>query len=270
MIRRGPANGETNVLGTLVNGLAAVEELAKGPSSISSLSRALGLPRQKTYRLVNTLVRTGWAARGGGVDTYRLTTRVWEIGTRGLQATSVSDLRGQLATEAQELAKVYGESVHLTIMDGVEVVYIDKVDGTAPIRSYTELGGRAPAFCVATGKALLAFSSPEKVDTVIDAGLTAFTDATVATPDALRAELALTRQRGYAVNRGEWRAGVAGVAVPILLMGDEATAALGFSGPIERINANLDELIEALRRSVTSVGGDAVGNDRAARIAART
>jgi len=240
------ASGQ-GVLSTLANGLAVLEELVGKPSTLRQLAQDVGLPRQTTYRLIHTLTTLGWVDRNRTDDTYSLSPRLWSLAARSFDLT---DLRGSLAPTVRQLADTYGETVHLAVYDRGSVVYVDKQDGSHPIRSYTQLGGRAPAYCVATGKVLLAHKGPAEWDAVCAVGLVAHTDVTVSDPDRLRAELRGVERCGYAVNLGEWRAGVGGVAVPIASATGEVVAALGFSGPSDRIRPQLDTLIAALRDAV--------------------
>jgi IclR family transcriptional regulator, KDG regulon repressor len=129
------------------------------------------------------------------------------------------------------------------------VVHIDKADGSNPVGSYTTLGGRAPAYCVATGKLLLAHSNATVREQVLQGELTRFTPLTLAEAPLLRRELERVRTDGFAVNRGEWRAGVGGVAVPVMSPFNDVVAALGFSGPADRILGRMEELILALREA---------------------
>ncbi|MEJ2016577.1 MAG: IclR family transcriptional regulator, partial [Limibacillus sp.] len=126
------------------------------------------------------------------------------------------------------------ETVHLSLLDGLEVVYVEKLDGVLPIRAYTSLGSRAPAYAVATGKALLAEQNEALFDR-FEGALEAYTKLTVVEVPALKREARKVREQGYAINRGEWRAGVGGVASPVFDGAGQAIAALGISGPTERL-----------------------------------
>jgi DNA-binding IclR family transcriptional regulator len=123
------------------------------------------------------------------------------------------------------------ESVHLSVLDGLEVVYMDKIESAQAIRSYTTIGGRGPAWCVATGKAMLAASGRDAHDF---GKLKRFTPTTVIDPEKLNNEFAKIRSRGYAINRGEWREGVVGIAAAIVDGAGEIVAGIGISGPEAR------------------------------------
>lgn len=236
-------------LSTLANGLCVVERLAEGPTSMRELAAAVGLPRQTTYRIVATLIAEGWVDREG--ETYRASPRMWSLAA---QSFSLTDLRDAHAGVVRRLADEHGESVHLAVYDRGSVVYIDKADGSHPVGSYTTLGGRAPAYCVATGKLLLAHAEPLALQRVLADGLVPHSPLTITAPDALRVELERVRVDGYAVNRGEWRLGVGGVAVAVRSPFNEVVAALGFSGPSDRILTRLDELVLALREATGADG----------------
>ncbi len=240
---------DPNRLSTLTNGLRVLEHLVERPMSMRELATTVGLPRQTTYRIVATLIADGWVDRDGA--TYRASPRMWSLAA---QSFSLTDLRDAMAGTVRRLADEHGESVHLAVYDRGSVVYIDKADGSHPVGSYTTLGGRAPAYCVATGKLLLAHTDPTTLEQVISQGLLQHSPLTLTQPGALRLELERVLSDGYAVNRGEWRLGVGGVAVPVLSPFNEVVAALGFSGPSDRILTRLDELVLALREATGADG----------------
>ena len=127
-----------------------------------------------------------------------------------------------------------GETVHLSVLDHQEVVYVHKVESPNPVRSYTQIAGRVPAHCVATGKAMMAFKSSAWLSDVAEQ-LAAVTPRTITQPAILLAEMREIRRNGYAVNRGEWRYGVNGLAAPILDRTGTVIAAVGVSGPEGRL-----------------------------------
>jgi IclR family transcriptional regulator, KDG regulon repressor len=236
-------------LSTLANGLRVVEALIGRWTTMRELAAECGLPRQTTYRIVSTLITEGWVDRDG--DRYRASPRLWSLAA---QSFSFDDLRTAHAAAVRDLADTYGETVHLAVYDRGTAVYIDKADGSNPVGSYTTLGGRSPAYCVATGKVLLAFADATAQEAVLSGELEQHTPLTLADRSALRRELEQVRHDGYAVNRGEWRESVGGLAIPIYSPFNEVVAAIGFSGPTERLLPRVDELLLALRER-TGVDG---------------
>jgi DNA-binding IclR family transcriptional regulator len=158
--------------------------------------------------------------------------KLFELGAMQLARL---DVRRMALPAMRQLAEHTAETVHLSVIDGDTVIYIDKIDSPQPVRAYSTVGGRAPAWCVATGKALLAFQSSDYLDGCLSE-LKPFTPLTVTDRAALEAELANVARFGYAVNRGEWRETVGGVASPIFNALGAVVAAIGISGPIERLS----------------------------------
>lgn len=145
------------------------------------------------------------------------------------------DLKRHAEHVMEALADATGESVHLSVRDRDEVVYVHKIEGRNPIRAYTQIGGRAPIYCVATGKAMLAFQSDEYILRVSQ-HLASHSPNTITVPQQLLKELKLIRSQGYAVNIGEWRAEVSGVGTSIFDSAGQVIAAVGISGPTERFD----------------------------------
>jgi len=134
----------------------------------------------------------------------------------------------------RELARETRETVHLSVLDGLDVVYVDKIDSAQPLHAYSTVGGRAPAYAVATGKALLAFQAPDYIEHYGNLVRKHTEDTHISIP-ALKQELADVARVGYAMNRGEWRPGIGGIAAPIFNGLDKVVAAIGISGPLERL-----------------------------------
>jgi DNA-binding IclR family transcriptional regulator len=227
---------------TLLKGLSVLEAIAdmQGESRvIDDVAERVGLTRSNTHRTLQTLMHAGYVERDPINGGFRGTMKIFALGVRQLGQMDVRKIAPPyLAT----LAKQTGETVHLSVLDGAEVIYIDKIDSVQPIRAYSMVGGRAPAHAVATGKALLAAQPPAYLDG-LPKKLPRFTANTVVDRELLKTELAKAARVGYAVNRGEWREGVGGVASPVYDGYDRPVAALGISGPLDRLTiARMKEL----------------------------
>lgn len=247
---------------TLLKGLTvleAVTDVDRPPRTIDELAERLGMTRSNAHRTLQTLMHAGYVVRdeGGG---YRGGIRLFELAARQL---GLLDLRRCAAPAMRALADQTGETVHLSVLDGMEVVYIDKIDSPQPIRAYSMVGGRAPAHAVATGKALLAFQPDGWLDGRAQA-LVPHTPATITSLPALKDELRKAVRQGYAVNRGEWREGVGGIAVAVFNALDEVVAAVGISGPLDRLPvARVKKLapdVQACARAVSGAMGHPGGS----------
>lgn len=216
---------------TLAKGLAALEWLVRQqrPCRVSELAEELGIARSNAHRTLQTLIECGWAVQDEATSAYRPGVRLIEMGAL---VEGASDLRTRLRPVLAKLAVASGETIHLAALDGAEIVYLDKFDSPLPVAAYSRVGGRAPAYCVASGKALLAAMDERTAELRTRLGrLVPHTPNTITDVAALEAELARSRERGWAENREEWRLGVCGLGAPVFDARGEAVAAVGMSVP---------------------------------------
>lgn len=216
---------------TLAKGLAAIEWMTRRQRDcrVTDLAQAFGVARSNAHRTLQTLVECGWATQDPVTSAYRPSLRLFELGAL---VAEVSDITTLLRPHLAALAQATGETIHLATLDGAEIVYLDKFDSPLPVAAYSRIGGRAPAYCVASGKALLAAADLDGAALRKRLGtLVAHTPHSITTFEALESELARTRTRGFAENREEWRVGVCGLGAPVFNARGEAVAALGMSVP---------------------------------------
>jgi Transcriptional regulator len=243
---------------TLLKGLKLLEILARSPQArgTTDLAGALGVPKSNAHRTLQSLIHAGFVQQDEN-GLYECTSKLFELGNA---AFGRQDIRKIAAGEMQRLASITKETIHLSILDRIEVIYIDKIESPQPVRAYSEIGGRAPAHCVASGKAQLAFAGAHKLDALPDP-LPSFSSHTRASRADLNKELVQIRELGYAVNRGEWRESVGGVASPIFDATGRCVAAIGVSGPTDRMTATereqySSEVLAAARAVTRMTGGD--------------
>ncbi|WP_255951115.1 IclR family transcriptional regulator [Streptomyces odontomachi] len=219
---------------TLLKGLRVLETVARsaGPRGVSELARELELTRSNVHRTMQTLVAAGYLRASADGAGYECTVKLFELGSAVMERV---DVRRVAQHYIRRLAEQTAETVHLSILDDAEVVYLDKVESPQPVRAYSSIGGRAPAHCVASGKALLAALPGDTLDAFLARDLPAWTERTITDPAELARDLAQTRETGCAVNRGEWRISVAGVAAVVFDGAGRPAAAIGVSGPVDRV-----------------------------------
>jgi DNA-binding IclR family transcriptional regulator len=219
---------------TLLKGLSVLEMLAEMEGearSIDEVAARVGLTRSNTHRTLQTLVQAGYVERDLQRGGYRHTMKMFALAVRQMSRLDVRKLAPPVMAR---LAQETGETIHLSVLDGFDVIYIDKIDSVQPIRAYSMVGGRAPAYAVATGKALLAAEGDAYVRRHADA-LQRHTATTLADLPSLQADLTKAARVGYAINRGEWRDGVGGLASPVFNGHERPVAAIGISGPLDRL-----------------------------------
>ena len=252
---------------TLVKGLTVLEWLARQPRpcGVSEAARALGLARSNAHRTLQTLVACGFAQQNPETSAYRPSLRLFELGSLvGAAADTTLLVRPHLA----RLASATGETIHLAQLEGADIVYLDKFDSPLPVAAYSRVGGRAPACCVASGKAALAAYHPSVADLrALFGRLHAHTPNSITDFDRLHAELARTAERGYAENREEWRLGVCGLGAPVFDARGEPVAAVGMSVPSMRFarahaRALARELLACARDASQALGYRVGGSER--------
>jgi DNA-binding IclR family transcriptional regulator len=239
---------------TVVKALRLLEILAleEDATTLTVIADRCGITKSNAHRLLRTLEKSSYVRQDPDRRTYSPTLKLWELGVRVFERI---DIKAAAARHLITLARATNESVHLSVLDGREVVYIDKVDCTHAVRAYITVGERAPAFCTATGRAILSFM-PLELALAACIGLKKFTTQTIADQRSLRAEFDSVRKRGYSITRGEWREGVIGLGAPIRSRNGAVVAGVGIAGPSERLrNADL----EALGRAVV-FAADAISN----------
>ncbi len=235
---------------SLERALAIVNRLCHGqPIGVTEFTRELALAKSTVHRLLSTLEQAGFVARTADAR-YRLGMKLWEAGCAAIRGLSVRDAARPVM---EVLANRTGETVHLSIWDQREAIYIDKVDGTNPIRLHSTIGGRAPAHATASGLALLAFQEAATQARVSRGSRKKFTERTITTPERLRRRLAEIRRKGYALSAGAWYPGTAGVAAPIRSHTGCVVAALSVAGPAERIVSRAPELGVTVRAAAEEV-----------------
>ncbi len=216
---------------TLAKGLAVLEWLARAEraSRVVDVAQAFGLTRSNAHRTLQTLVECGWAVQDAATSAYRPSMRLFELGAL---TDAAADMAGLVRPQLARLAQATGETIHLATLDGPDILYLDKFDSPLPVAAYSRVGGRAPAYCVASGKALLAARGLEGPALQALLGtLVAHTPKSITRFDDLSAELARTRARGFGENHEEWRTGVCGLGAPVFNARGEAVAAVGMSVP---------------------------------------
>jgi IclR family KDG regulon transcriptional repressor len=214
--------------------LELLREHPKG-LGVSDIAEKLDLSTTTAHRLVNTLIACKVVEQNGDNRHYRLAPYLLLYSKAVLDRFDfISSSRPYLG----ELSKAVGETVFMGILDDFELVYVDHVDSLDhALRLTPQIGRRHSAHATALGKVLLA-NLPASVIEVYFSGteqLERLTDNTITDPAALRQELALTCQRGYALDNEESETGICCIAMPVRNVEGQTVAAVSISGPATRI-----------------------------------
>jgi DNA-binding IclR family transcriptional regulator len=189
---------------------------------VSELARRLGLGKSTVHRMLTTLVAEGLIEQNPRTGGYRLGIVMFELG----QAVRVHmDLHAAVGPILGELRAQTGESSQVGVLDGHEVVYVDRMESAHSLRLFTETGRRVPVHCTSSGKVLLAYLPEARRQAVL-----------------LAAELDRVRRRGWAEAVNEREVGVASIAAPVRDISGEVVAAISIGVPLARCS------VMALRR----------------------
>lgn len=214
---------------SMIERMTLILDAFDGPDPVRTLldvADRTGLPRSSVHRIIDQMVRLRWLAHAPGG--YRLGTRALEVGGLAVEHNEIRDAVSPLLHEVCQRTGMVG---HLGVLDGPEVLYLDKAAGRSGDRIPTRLGGRMPAHCTAVGKALLATLEPSVVELAFRERLPQRTPRTISHRAELHRELDRVRShQGVAVDREESVTGVVCVAVPIRGRMPGAVAALSLSG----------------------------------------
>ncbi len=202
------------------------------PVGVVEFARTLGLPKSTVSRFLSTMKTLGFVRRDQESGKFFLGLRLFELGCKAIEDVG---LRNVAIPEMERLRDTIDENVLLTVLEGTQITYLDKIECRQAIVSQTNVGGTAPAYCVSSGKAMLAFDS-DRLEKVIEQGLTSFTPLTIVEPGKLRRECKKIREQGYAINKGEFRVDVTGIGVPIFNARGEIVGAISTATPALRMN----------------------------------
>ncbi|MFV1859634.1 MAG: IclR family transcriptional regulator [Anaerolineales bacterium] len=205
------------------------------PRNLNELSEETGIDSSTIFRLLSTLSYHNFVVYGGRSSGYRLEHACLELASAYLEG---NDLRRSALPDLELLRDTTGETVHLGILDQMEVIYIEKLQGHHAIGLMSsQVGGRAPAYCTGLGKALLAHENSSRVlEHFSRQGLQAFTSNTIPTVDVLMSHLEMIRLRGYALDLGEHEPEVRCVGAPLFDITGKVVAAISITGPRSRLD----------------------------------
>ncbi|TVZ02200.1 IclR family transcriptional regulator [Trebonia kvetii] len=239
---------DTSAPASMIDRVAQILDAFNGPASLTVAQVVVqtGVPRSSAHRILEHLVRIRWLYHDED-GSYRLGLGVLELG--GLAAHQ-NQLRRVALPYLHELADMTGMVVHLAVLDGPEVVYLDKIGGSFGIRLPSRIGGRQPAHCTAVGKTLLAFAGEQARRDSLAIAPRGRTSRSITTDHRLRQELSWVKDRGIAFDREEALTGIGCVASPVGPPPNPA-AAISICGPVTQVQ--FERLISPVRMAASQI-----------------
>jgi DNA-binding IclR family transcriptional regulator len=231
--------------------------------TLGQIAEHLGVHKSTALRLLQTLEEGGFVRRVPG-GAYGMGFQLIALGQLALDQVEARSLAHPIL---HELSEKYGHTVHLGELAGDQVVYVDKIDGRGTVAMGSRIGLPAQAHTAAVAKVILAYQDEQTRARILErAAFTRFTPTTITDADALEADLALTRERGWAEDDGEHEDYINCLALPVFDARGRVThgisiTALRAVAPLAELRADLDEFREAAHQISKNLGwgGDAYG-----------
>ncbi|AEK38892.1 IclR family transcriptional regulator [Amycolatopsis mediterranei S699] len=220
--------------------------------TLSELSRRAGLPLSTTHRLAGELTRRGALVRDE-TGAYRVGLWLWEVASL---APHGAELRESAMPFLEDLYEATHQNVQLAVLDGPEVVFVERISGRGAVNVLTRVGGRLPAHATGVGLVLLAHAPAEVQEEVLAGPLKTFTPKTIASPVLLRRVLADVRRDGHVISDGQVELVALSVAAPVRDATDEVVAAISVVVPAEGTDPRtLVPAVRAAARGISRVLG---------------
>jgi len=197
--------------------------------TMTQISELVGINKSTVHRLLATLESKRFVERDSVTGIYKPGIRLLQMAFLALEH---NDLRRLAAPYLQELCNRYRENVTLAKLDVADVVYLEVIESTQRVKLAASPGQRLPAFCVASGKAILAFLPDDHVKRVLEYGMPKYTQNTITSSEAYFKDILQTRERGFAISEQEFEEGINAIAAPIC---NQPIASISVAGPAYRL-----------------------------------
>ena len=243
---------------TLDRALLILDFVGERPRRISEIATLLEVHHSTALRLLHTLRKHGFVHELPD-HRYRLGSAIFRLGFQALEGI---ELRSVAKPFMEILNAITGETVHLGTLEDGDVVYVEKVEASHRVRMHSRIGAIATLHCTGVSKAILAFLPADQRQQLL-AGheLKRFTEHTLTTVDAVEADLALSRERGYALDAEEHEPGIHCAAAPVFTAEGDVAGAFSLTAPMSRIDRPtllnfVPALLDATRGTSRQLGWD--------------
>jgi DNA-binding IclR family transcriptional regulator len=234
--------------------LLILEKIAQSefPLTLEAISTSTGLAKPTAFRLLNTLVTQGFVERDPNGRRFQPSAK---LRIMGINILSVDSIRSQRVAVMKRLVEEIGETCNFNILDGNKVMYLDRVETSAPIRLHIDLGMRVPLHCTASGKLFLSRMTDLQVRRSLGAEpFERYTDRTIIDYNGLFFELEKIRIDGYAMDDSAYLDGFIGIAVPVVNLKNKTFATITAHGPAPRMQINaIDFYLGPLKRAAQDI-----------------
>ena len=229
------------MVNSILRAITVLEHLGRNKGkTVTDISKTLEYPKSTTHEILATLEHKNLVSKDSH-NRYHLGLKLFELGS---MAQTDLEIRRVAAPFLKQLNAELDETVHLTVLENNEVLYVECFESSKRLRTYSVLGVHAPLYCTSVGKAILAFLPPAEQASLLNATtFEKFTENTITDRVYLLDELRTIAQRGYAVDNIEHEEGLRCIGAPIRNHAGRVFAAISVSGPSQRITlGNVSEI----------------------------
>lgn len=234
---------------TLIRGFMIVEKIVQADRPISSafLAEELDLSKATVHRIAQQLEEEGLLQRGPGGKRFTGGKRLRRLAMATLSNSVLSAHRTAIL---RALSNEVGETCNLTVLDGNQIVYLDRIETNWPYRIHLPIGSHLPLHCTATGKLFLANMKPAVRRLVKSLTLTRYTDLTITDPEALEQQLCRIAEDGVGYDTGEYLDGLVSLSVPVIGADNLMCFAIGIHAPsVRKSLSELRQYLPSLRHA---------------------
>ncbi len=230
-------DGKSNSVKSVVKAFLLMEELDKsGEMSIGDLSERLQMDKATVHRLVNTIKDAGYVNQNPDNKKYANSLKLLAMGNRAMEKTGVRHIARPYM---EELSEKTGETINLGMRVGNKIIYVDKMESSSTIKVGLGIGVSVPSYCSGLGKAILAFTSADELEELLDSIVfEKFTEHSITDREHFQRELERIRRDGYAVDDEEYVDGLMCFAAPIFDFHGNPIASVSVSCPKYRYDAD--------------------------------
>jgi len=200
--------------------------------TMTQIADQVGIHKSTAHRLLATLENKRFIQRDPDTGVYRLGIRLLQMAYLTLEQ---NDLRRLAAPFMHKLCDLYEENIDLTLLDDIDVVFINILEGPRRVKLAAAIGQRLPAFATASGKAILGFLPEKLVKQILDRGMPKLTPSTIDSPEVFFEDLNSVRERGFAISEQELEEQINAVAAPIFNQENHPIASIAVAGPAYRL-----------------------------------
>jgi DNA-binding IclR family transcriptional regulator len=217
---------------------------------VSELARKLDMGKSSVHRALSTLLEHGYVAKTAD-DRYRLGLKLHEMGQLVVSGIRLHEVAH---SPLERLRAECQETVHVAVLDGTDVVYLDRFESAGLARLLQRVGLRVPAYVTSSGKCLLAFGDPAFTERVLAEGLKRRAPRTITSKGMFLETLQRVRKDGYSVSIEESEPKVSSVGAPVFGRDGRCIAAVSIVGPTMRFDADqLPKYVRLVRRCALSI-----------------